>query len=139
MAVRIRMKKFGRKHRPFFRVCAMDGRKTRDGKVIEQLGHYDPMIKETDARTLLKADRIDYWLSVGALPSDKVRVLIKKYGTNGTHIEQQKAAIERLATLKPVAPPPVRIPLKKKEEPAAPAADGSPAAEATETSADANE
>lgn len=138
MAVRIRMKKFGRKHRPFFRVCAMDVRKTRDGRVIEQLGHYDPMVKETDARAVLKAERIDYWLSVGALPSDKVRVLIKKYGTNGTHVEQQKAAVERLASLKPVAPPPVRVPLKKKEVPAA-VPEGGEAEGTTETPAESTE
>ena len=66
MAVRIRMKKMGRTHRPFFRICAMDQRSPRDGRVIEELGHYDPMCPETDARVTLKNDRIDYWLSVGA-------------------------------------------------------------------------
>ena len=83
MAVRIRMKKMGRKHQPFYRICAMDGRVPRDGKVIEELGYYDPLVKETDARAILKGERIDYWLSVGAQPSEKVRVLIKKYGANG--------------------------------------------------------
>ena len=105
MAVRLRMKKMGRKHQPFFRVVAVDQRAARDGKVIEYLGHYDPLVKETDARALLNAERIDYWLSVGAQPSDKVGVLIKKYGTNGTHLEQQRAAKERVQTMKPTAPP----------------------------------
>ena len=68
MAVRLRMKKLGRLHRPFFRVVAVDTRTARDGRVIEYLGHYDPLVKETDARAVLKNDRIDYWLSVGALP-----------------------------------------------------------------------
>ena len=90
MAVRIRMKKMGRKHQPFFRICAMDVRCPRDGKVIEELGYYDPLVKETDARAILKGERISYWLSVGAQPSDKVKVLIKKYGVNGTHVEQQR-------------------------------------------------
>ena len=76
------------------------------------------MIKEVDARAVLKADRIDYWLGVGAQPTDKVSVLIKKYGTNGTHLEQQKAALERMKTLKPMAPPPMVVPKPKKEEPA---------------------
>jgi len=106
MAVRIRMKKLGRAHRPFFRVCAMDQRSPRDGRVIEELGYYDPMCPETDARVSLKSDRIDHWISVGAQPSDKVAVLIKKYGTNGTHLEQQKAALERLGKRKQYTPAP---------------------------------
>ena len=96
MAVRIRMKKMGRTHRPFYRVCAMDSRAPRDGRVIEELGTYDPFVPETDARVVLKGERIDYWVSVGAKPTPKVAVLIKKYGTDGTHLEQQKSAVERL-------------------------------------------
>lgn len=96
MAVRIRLKKMGRKARPFFRFCAVDSRQPRDGKVIEELGYYDPMVSETDARVVLKGERVDYWLSVGAQPSDKAGVLIKKYGSKGTHLEQQKAARERM-------------------------------------------
>ena len=49
MAVRIRMKKFGRRHRPFYRICAMDARSPRDGRVLEELGTYDPMVPEVDA------------------------------------------------------------------------------------------
>lgn len=119
MAVRLRMKKMGRKHQPFFRVVAVDQRAARDGKVIEYLGHYDPMVKETDARVLLNSERIDYWLSVGAQPSDKVGVLIKKYGTNGTHLEQQRVAVERVQTSKPTAPPAVAVPKPKAAEPVA--------------------
>jgi small subunit ribosomal protein S16 len=78
VSVRIRMKQFGRKHRPYYRICAMDIRKPRDGRVLEELGTYDPLVPETDARALLIGERINYWLSVGAQPSDKVRVLIKK-------------------------------------------------------------
>ena len=122
MAVKIRMKKLGRRHRPFFRICATDSRAPRDGKVIEELGTYDPMLKETDARAILKSERIDYWLSVGAQPSDNVQTLIKKYGTNGTHLEAQAAALDRLK-VKPQAPAPVSIELPKKEEPAAAAAE----------------
>ncbi len=51
---------------------------------------------DTDARAILKSDRIDYWLSVGAQPSDAARTLIKKYGTNGTHLDKQKAALDRI-------------------------------------------
>ena len=73
------MKMMGRKHRPYFRIVAIDGRQPRDGRVIEELGSYDPMIKETDQRAKLKPDRIKYWLSVGAKPSERVTTLIKKY------------------------------------------------------------
>jgi small subunit ribosomal protein S16 len=112
------MKRMGRTHRPFYRICAMDGRSPRDGRVIEELGHYDPMCKETDARAVLNGERIDYWLGVGAQPSDNVRVLIKKYGTAGTHLEQQREALDRLK-IAPQAPPPVAIPLPTKETPVA--------------------
>jgi small subunit ribosomal protein S16 len=93
----------------------MDSRAPRDGRVIEELGHYDPMVKETDARAVLNAERIDYWLSVGALPTEKVAVLIKKYGTGGSHLEKQREAQQRLAVTKPTAPPPMVVPRKKAE------------------------
>ena len=96
MAVRIRLKMMGRKHRPFFRLCAVDARKPRDGRVLEELGIYDPMVPDTDARAILKGDRIDYWLGVGAIPSPKAQVLIKKYGTNGPNLEAQEAALAKL-------------------------------------------
>ena len=97
MAVRIRLKKLGRKHRPFFRVVAVDGRRPRDGRVLEELGVYDPLVPEVDARAILKGERIAYWIGVGAQPSDKVAVLIKKYGVDGTCLEEQKNALARLA------------------------------------------
>jgi len=78
--VRIRMKSMGRRHRPFFRICAMDARTPRDGRAIEELGHYDPMVRNTEARTVLNVNRIRYWLSVGAQPSEKVAALLKRYG-----------------------------------------------------------
>ena len=82
--VKIRMKKLGRKHRPFFRICALDSRRPRDGKILEELGSYDPMIRETDKRATLNRERIEYWLSVGAQPSLNVAVLLKKNGINPT-------------------------------------------------------
>ena len=127
MAVRIRLKKLGRRHRPFFRVCAMDSRTPRNGTVIEELGYYDPMVRDTDARAILNGERIDHWLGVGALPTEKVSVLIKKYGTNGTHLEQQKQALERLNQKQAFVPMVVPVKEIEKEEPPAP----EPAAEAT--------
>jgi small subunit ribosomal protein S16 len=73
------MKLMGRKHRPYFRIVAIDHHQPRDGRVIEELGTYDPMVKDKTKRVTLKADRIKYWQSVGALTSDKVAVLIKKF------------------------------------------------------------
>ncbi len=64
--VRLRMKSFGRRHRPFFRICAMDARSPRDGRAIEELGHYDPLSRNPATQTVLNASRIRYWLSVGA-------------------------------------------------------------------------
>lgn len=139
MAVRIRLKKMGRLHRPFFRVCAMDARSPRGGRVIEELGTYDPMIIETDARTSLNVERIDYWLSVGARPTEKVGVLIKKYGSKGTHLDQQKTARDKMASgaHKPVAVTrPAASP--KSEETEEAAATSEPAqAEGTEAQAEA--
>ena len=97
MAVKIRMKRMGKKHRHFFRICATNSRSPRDGRVIEELGTYDPMIADTHARCSFDDERVQYWLGVGAKPSEKVKILIKKYGVNGTHAAEQKAAKEKLA------------------------------------------
>ena len=109
MAVRIRLKKLGRRHRPFYRICAMDSRAPRDGRVLEELGTYDPMVPEVDARAVLNGERIKYWLSVGAQPSEKVGVLIKKYGAEGTCLEKQKAALDRLAQMRRRPEPPAHL------------------------------
>ena len=121
MSVRIRMKKIGRSHRPFYRICATDKRTPRGGRVLEELGTYDTTIVETDARAVLKSERVDYWLSVGAQPSEKVAILIKKYGTNGTHKSQQEAALERLAQPQVVPAAGAPASLSKKKEGAEPA------------------
>jgi len=133
VAVCIRMKKLGRSHRAFFRICATDKRAPRDGRVLEELGTYDPTVPETDARAIFNQERVAHWLSVGALPSEKVAVLIKKYGPNGTHLEQQQAALEKLKAPKtvPDAGPPAPSRKKQAEEAAAgePAAATGPTAE----------
>jgi small subunit ribosomal protein S16 len=92
------MKMMGRKHRPYFRIVAIDHRQPRGGRVIEELGSYDPMIKKTDDRVRLKPDRVKYWMSVGALPSERVATLLKKYMAKA---EEQAAA----AAATPAAPP----------------------------------
>jgi small subunit ribosomal protein S16 len=125
------MKHMGRKHRPFYRICAMDIRRPRDGRVIEQLGTYDPLIPDPDARAVLNGPRIKYWLSVGAQPSDKVKVLIEKYGASGTHLEQQQAALDRLAQIRR-RPEPMRIQPKARKAQAEEAAPGETSGETAE-------
>lgn len=152
VAVKIRLKKMGRTHRPFYRVCAMDARSPRDGRVIEQLGTYDTSVPETDARAILNGERIKYWLSVGAQPTPKVATLIKKYGAEGSHLEAQTEAIARLSGRRAKAIESARaaaasVEMPKPEAPApapveTPAAEAeSPAAEgdATETPAEASD
>jgi small subunit ribosomal protein S16 len=82
VSVRIRMTMCGRKHRPFFRVCVIDRQKAREGRSIEEVGTYDPMVKDKSQRVKLDLDRINYWISVGAQPSDRVATLIKKVKLN---------------------------------------------------------
>ncbi len=127
MAVRIRMKKLGRRHRPFYRICATDARRPRDGRVLEELGTYDPLVPETDARAVLNGERIQYWLSVGAQPSEKVQVLIKKYGANGSHLDAQRQALDRLAQSRRRTQPVVIAP--QAEAPADQPAEEQPAGE----------
>lgn len=130
MAVKIRMKMMGRKHRQFFRICATDSRTPRDGKVLEELGTYDPTIPDTDARVTLNGERVQYWLSVGAQPSEKVKVFIKKYGLEGTRVAESLAARERLSLPKAVPPAPVPVELPSKEVAAEAAPESAPEGEA---------
>jgi small subunit ribosomal protein S16 len=101
----------------------MDHRAPRDGRVIEELGTYDPMVPETDARVTLNNERVQYWLGVGAKPTHKAGVLIRKYGANGTHLEQQQAALERMKnrSIKPMQVMPKPAPKPSKEEAVEPA------------------
>jgi small subunit ribosomal protein S16 len=139
VAVTIRMKRMGRKHREFYRICATDRRSPRDGRVVEELGTYDPKVSETDARCTLNGERLKYWLSVGAKPSPAVAVLIKKYGPNGTHVAQMEAARAKLAMPKivPDAGEPAFVPEVKQAEPAAEAVPVAEAASAAEAVAEA--
>ncbi len=78
MAVKIRMTRKGNRHNPFYRIVAADERSPRDGKYLELLGTYDP--NQDPAAVSLKMDRIKYWVSMGAKPSQTVNELIKKNG-----------------------------------------------------------
>ena len=143
MAVKIRLKKLGRTHRPFFRVCAMDARSPRDGRVIEELGTYDPMVPHTDARAILNGERIAHWMSVGAQPTPKVGTLIKKYGKDGTHLEAQAEAISQLSerrqkSIESAKKAAAAVEMPKPEPTPEPAAEGE-AAEGAEAKAEGDE
>lgn len=77
--VKLRFKRFGRRNRPFYRLNAIDQRAPRDGRSIEELGWYDPMGKE-GKQLELKTERIEYWLGVGAQPSETVNNILRKAG-----------------------------------------------------------
>lgn len=77
MAVKLRLKRMGSKHSPFYRIVAADSRYPRDGRVIEKVGHYNPLKEgelKIDKELALK------WLQQGAIPSDTVRSLLSKEG-----------------------------------------------------------
>ena len=77
MAVKLRLKRIGTRNTPVFRIVATDGRKPRDGRPKEELGTYSPLSKEEPNFTI-NLERAEYWLGVGAMPSDTVRSFIRK-------------------------------------------------------------
>lgn len=81
MAVRLRLKRLGNRNRPFYRLAAVDQRQKRDGRVIEELGWYNPTAAD-DKRAELNTERCAYWLSVGAQPSETVASLLRKAGVD---------------------------------------------------------
>ena len=69
MAVKLRMTRMGRRHRPFFRINAVEARTPRDGRILEKLGHYDPIEKDPAKQVVLNRERTEYWLDKAAIPS----------------------------------------------------------------------
>jgi small subunit ribosomal protein S16 len=80
MAVKIRLKRMGRRNAPHYRICVFDSRTRRDGTPIEELGTYDPSAKSFAEKVKLDADRARYWLGVGAAPSETVASFLKRLG-----------------------------------------------------------
>ena len=78
--VRLRLKRLGRRNRPYYRITAMDRRSQRDGRTIEDLGWYDPLAKDDKKLCHFNRERVEYWLSVGAQPSETVASLLRKGG-----------------------------------------------------------
>lgn len=86
--VKIRLTRCGRRNRPYYRVVVCDSRVKRDGKYIENVGTYDPLERNPEKAVFLKSQRIQYWLSVGAQPTQTVWTLLRKHGVIG----QRKSA-----------------------------------------------
>ncbi|MBX3364287.1 MAG: 30S ribosomal protein S16 [Phycisphaeraceae bacterium] len=76
--LRIRLQRLGRHNRPFYRIGAIDIRTRREGAMVENLGWYDPVASDKSKQVHLKSDRIQHWLSKGAVPSETVRDLLGK-------------------------------------------------------------
>jgi small subunit ribosomal protein S16 len=76
--VKIRLKRFGRKNHAFWRINAVDHRAPRDGKVLEELGFYDPINKDTAKQVVVNKSRVEHWLKQGAQPSPTVKQLLTR-------------------------------------------------------------
>src|ERR1700685_2056471 len=89
----------GRSNAAFFRLSAIDSRSPRDGRVIEELGHYNPREKEQAKQFVAKLDRCKHWLDIGAIPSGTVSSLLKKNG-----LDHKQLRLPRPGKPKPAAP-----------------------------------
>jgi small subunit ribosomal protein S16 len=102
MSVKIRLRRDGAKKRPFYHVVAADSRRARNGRFIEELGYYNPIVAaNVEPILVLKEDRIRYWLGVGAQPSETAAALLKKQGilerTDAAQVPANKAAAAKAA------------------------------------------
>jgi len=98
MSVKLRLKRMGRSNRSFFRLSAIDSRSPRDGRVIEELGFYDPRASDPAKQFLAKLDRCKHWLDVGAVPSETVSSLLKRNG-----LDHKQLRLPKPGKPKPVA------------------------------------
>lgn len=131
MAVKIRLKRLGKIRAPYYRIVVADSRTKRDGRVIEEIGLYHPT--EEPSRIEVNSDRAQYWLGVGAQPTEQVLVLLKLTGDWGRFKGDKKAvstvkvAEDKVAFVADEKKKPVLKP--KKEEPAKASKDDVTAAE----------
>ena len=133
--LKLRLKRVGRSGAPAYRLVVMDSRTRRDGRPVEELGFYDPISKNYK----FDIPKIEKWIGVGAKPTEKVKVLIDKYGPEGTHLEAQAEAFARLQANKPMAPPPEALPSFDEPEPEAVTEETAEATEAPAEEAPAEE
>lgn len=138
MAVKIRLKRFGKIRAPYYRVVVADSRTKRDGRVIEEIGKYHPTVHPSLIE--IDSERAQYWLGVGAQPTEQVAALLKLTGDWGKHtgegstenqVKQPEGKVAFVAddlkkpVLKPKAEKPAEAP--------APAAEEAPASDSTES------
>lgn len=109
MAVKLRLKRFGRLNHPTYRVVAADARSPRDGRIIESIGYYLPLMPRAQEQLKLDPDRVRYWLSVGAQPSETVASMIRR---SGIALPQRK---KRVRTKSKAQPRPWTPPRKRKK------------------------
>lgn len=84
MATKIRLARAGRRNLPFYHIVIADSRAPRDGKFIENIGYYDPILQgEAKGRLNVNMERANYWLGVGAEPTERVAILLGKVGIAG--------------------------------------------------------
>ncbi|MGF7008179.1 30S ribosomal protein S16 [Aminobacter sp. BE322] len=107
MSLKIRLARAGSKKRPYYHIVVADARSPRDGRFIESIGAWNPLLPKDGDRVKLDADRAKHWLSNGALPTDRVARFLDEAGvvkrearSNPTKGEPGKKAQERLAALK---------------------------------------
>ena len=95
MAMKIRLARGGSKKRPFYAIVATDSRMPRDGRFIEKLGVYNPLLaKDSEDRVKLNAERVQYWLSQGAQPTDRVARFLENAGLKAKTVRSNpKAAV----------------------------------------------
>lgn len=93
--VRLRLQRLGRRNRPFYRLNAIDQRTRRDGRVIENLGFYDPLAPDQTKQIQIDGERVKYWISVGAQPSETVRDMLAKRGLVDTKVWEQDRTHQR--------------------------------------------
>jgi small subunit ribosomal protein S16 len=99
MAVKIRMTRMGRRHRPFFRINAVESSNPRDGTVLEKLGHYDPIEKNSAKQVVINRERVEYWLGKGAIPSDSVSQILLRQGIKHKYAEVKAARRSKAKSL----------------------------------------
>jgi small subunit ribosomal protein S16 len=132
MSLRIRLSRGGAKKRPFYRIVVSDSRSPRDGRFIEKVGTYNPLLpSDHGERVVLKEERVKYWMDTGAMPTDRVRKLIGLAG-----VAEMPAPPVQTKKNQPKAKAQERI--REAEEKAREAAEAA-AAEAAEAAAPAEE
>jgi small subunit ribosomal protein S16 len=135
MPVRIRLSRMGAKKRPFYRIVVADSRRSRDGKFIDQVGTYNPMLsKDNPERVKIDVEKAKEWIGKGAQPSDRIKLFLSTMGVGEKPIitEKTKQHLPRKKTQEKIA-------AAKKAEEAAKAEDAKPAAAEAPTEAPAEE